>query len=240
MESLPILGVLGGMGPLATVEFLRKVIAHTPANIDQEHIPCITYSMTQTPCRVNAILHDGPSPLKALLDGVATLETAGAQAIAMPCVTAHHWLAHLENAARVPFLDITEATIKVLATATDKGSRVGLLATQATLEAGHFQQALTKAGYVCVTPDSTTQNEWVLPAILKVKVGERETALELALKAVAQLRRQGTEHIVLACTELPVALHEADADIKNNCVDTLDALARACVAWAGIHAQYQT
>ena len=232
MTAARILGVLGGMGPLATVEFLRKLIEHTPAEVDQDHIPCITYSIPQIPCRVAAILEHGSSPLPALLEGVRTLEAAGAKAIAIPCVTAHHWFEQMATASRAPILHIAEATIKVLAGDDEAGRSVGILATQATLTAGHFQRALSDAGYLSLTPDEEVMQEFVLPAIANVKIGNKPDALRLAVKALEALRAQGAERIVLACTELPVALDGAEARFNEGCIDTVDALARACVAWA--------
>ena len=138
MKTDRLLGVLGGMGPLATVEFLRKLIEHTPARVDQEHIPCITYSVPQVPCRVTAILDGGPSPLPAMLKGINVLERAGVSAIAIPCVTAHHWFDEMTAATRLPILHIAKATIEVLATNADPGHCVGVLATRATLQAGTF------------------------------------------------------------------------------------------------------
>ena len=227
-----ILGVLGGMGPLATVEFLRKLIEHTPAEIDQDHIPCITYSIPQIPCRVAAILEHGRSPLPALIEAVKTLEAAGAKAIAIPCVTAHHWFEQMAASTRLPFLHIADATIKVLATDDKAGRSVGILATQATLTAGHFQRALSAAGYQTLTPDEKVMQELVLPAIAKVKIGNKQEAFQLTRKALAALRAQGAERVVLACTELPIALDGAEPQLSAGCVDTVDALARECVVWA--------
>lgn len=227
-----ILGVLGGMGPLATVEFLRKLIEHTPAEIDQDHVPCITYSIPQIPCRVAAILEDGDSPLPALMDGVKSLEAAGARAIAIPCVTAHHWFEQMAASTRLPFLHIAEATIRVLATDAKAGCSVGILATQATLTTGLFQRALCDAGYQTLTPDEEVMQELVLPAIANVKTSNKPKALQLVVKALEALRAHGAERIVLACTELPVALDGAEPQYNKGCVDTLDALAQACVDWA--------
>lgn len=232
MRGDRILGVLGGMGPLATVEFLRKLIEHTPAEIDQDHIPCISYSIPQIPCRVAAILEHGPSPLPALIEGIKTLEAAGVRAIAIPCVTAHHWFEQMAASTRLPFLHIAEATIKVLAADDKAGGRVGILATQATLTAGHFQRALSDAGYRSLTPDEVVMQELVLPAIAKVKIGKKQEAFQLTRKALAALRAQGAERVVLACTELPIALDGAEPQFNEGCIDTVDALARECVDWA--------
>ena len=232
MTTDRILGVLGGMGPLATVEFLRKLIETTPAKTDQEHIPCITYSVPQVPCRVAAILEGGPSPLPALLVGVKTLEAAGAQAIAMPCVTAHYWYEQMAASTRMPILHIVRATLAALASKARTGQSIGILATRATLQAGHFQRSLQEAGYVPEIPARTTMETCVLPAIANVKRGRHQQAHRLAVMAIEDLRALGAERVVLACTELSVALQGADDDVNQCCIDTVEALARACVQWA--------
>lgn len=233
MNTNRVLGVLGGMGPLATVGFLRNLIERTPATSDQDHIPCITHSVPQIPCRVAAILDDGPSPLPALLDGIHILEKAGVQAIAMPCVTAHYWFEDLAATTPLPILHIAQATIEVLAETLTAGSSVGVLATRATLKAGHFQRSLTDAGYATMTPDCMNMEQCVLPAIANVKIGHHQDARRFATRAVEMLLDQGAERVVLACTELPVALNGAQNRVTESCIDTVDALALACVTWAG-------
>ena len=232
MASPRRLGVLGGMGPLATVDFLKKLIAATPAQKDPDHVPVIVYSVPQIPDRVAPIVHaTGVSPLPAMLEGVRTLEAASAECIVIPCITAHHWYDELCQGAHVPIIHIADATCAAMTTQAVRGD-VALLATDATLRSGFFQQRLQSAGFKVVLPSSEEMHELVLPAIACVKRLDMATALALASEAVQRLLSRDLQRIVLACSELPSALEGADVSLTERCVDTLDALARACVSWS--------
>ena len=104
-----MLGILGGMGPLATADFYAKLIAQTPAARDQDHVPVVIYAVPQVPDRTAALLRGGATPVPALLAGLRTLVAAGAQAIAMPCNTAHAWFDELAAQSPVPLLHIADA-----------------------------------------------------------------------------------------------------------------------------------
>jgi aspartate racemase len=232
MTSPRRLGVLGGMGPLATADFLKKLIVATPAQKDADHVPVIVYSVPQIPDRVAPILNaTGASPLPAMLEGVRTLEAAGAECIAIPCITAHHWYDELCQAAKVPIIHIADATCAAMIAQGVRGD-VALLATDATLRSGFFQQRLQAAGFGVASPSNEEMQELVLPAIVCVKRHDMATALTLTSEAVQRLLARDLQRIVLACSELPSALEGADTGIAAHCVDTLDALARACVAWS--------
>ena len=160
------------------------------------------------------------------------MEAAGAQAIAMPCITAHYWYDQMAVATRLPVLHIARATLATLALDASRGQAIGVLATRATLEAAHFQCSLEEAGYLPVIPPTTTMDTCVLPAIANVKLGRQLEARRLAMTAVEDLLALGAERIVLACTELPVALRGADPHVNRCCIDTAEALARVCADWA--------
>ncbi|MFQ5757906.1 MAG: aspartate/glutamate racemase family protein [Acidiferrobacterales bacterium] len=232
MDTPPRLGILGGMGPLATADFLRKLIAATPAERDPEHIPVIVYSVPQIPDRVGPILRGcGDSPLPAMVEGIRTLEATGAQCIAIPCITAHHWYDDLARAANVPVIHIAQATCTALKQR-GAGANVGLLATAATLRSGFFRIQLQASGYEVIVPAQQDMAQLLLPAIACVKRHELTPALELLTRAIDNLLARAVDTIVLACSELPVAFERAPPDLAARCVDTLEALARACVAWS--------
>jgi aspartate racemase len=236
IAALPRLGVLGGMGPLATADFLRKLTEATPAERDQEHLPVIVYSVPQIPDRVAPILGSGgESPLPAMIEGVRTLEAAGAESIVIPCITAHHWYDELCRTARVPIIHIADATCNTLRERHVDGA-VGLLATRATLHSGFFQTRLERCGYHVALPTEEEMQRFVLPAITCVKRNDITGALALAIQAVEGVLRRGAAAVVLACSELPLALETADFALAARCVDTLAALARCCVAWARLPA----
>src|SRR4030095_9258025 len=129
-----MLGVLGGMGPVATADFFAKLLVATPASRDEDHIPTLVHSLPQIPSRPAAILRGGPSPLPALLRARDRLITAGATMLAMPCNTAHHWHADLTRGLNLPFPHIADA----VASEIPRGDgRLGLIATAATLPDGY-------------------------------------------------------------------------------------------------------
>ncbi len=226
-----VVGVLGGMGPLATADFFSKVIAATPAGNDADHVPLLIHSDPRIPSRPAAILQGGPSPLPALLAARDRLIAAGAVALVMPCNTAHHWHAQLQARCPVPFLSIVDAACQEVTSEVARGATVGIIATQATLAARLFDQQLAQWGCTVLQPDDQTLQQVVLPAIAGVKAGDvAHSGLPLQ-QAVQALLDRGASRVILACTEVPVALDAIASPVRAHCVDTTAALARACVAW---------
>ncbi|MCE3000177.1 MAG: aspartate/glutamate racemase family protein [Betaproteobacteria bacterium] len=227
----PLLGVLGGMGPLAAADFLKKLAEETPAQRDQEHIPYVAWGVPQIPDRPPAITGNGESPLPAMLEGVRALRRAGATAIAIACNTAHYWHAELERDGGLPVLHIADAACTELEARGIRDGRIGLIATEGTLQAGFFQKRFAARGLECLISNREDRDALVLPAIAAVKANRLQAAHELAVAAVTRLRQAGARSIVLACTETPVAIDHAPHPVAAHCIDATRALARACVAW---------
>jgi len=221
-----MLGVIGGMGPLATADFFRKLIDATPARDDDEHIPVLIHSVPQVPSRPAAILHGGPSPLPALLAARDRLLNAGATMLAMPCNTAHHWYEDLAAGCAVPFVHIVDAVADVLPAGTRE---LGIVATRATLRARVFERRLGGRGISFTSPDDATYDRAVQPAIEAVKRGATEEGGRLLEPVIAAALERGAAAVVLACTELPIALDAIASPLRARCIDSTDALARACV-----------
>lgn len=226
-----MIGVLGGMGPLATVDFFSKVIRATPANGDADHVPMLIQSDPRIASRPAAILGEGRSPLQALLAGRDRLVFAGAMALAMPCNTAHFWYADLVKGCSVPFLSIVDASVSELALLADAGSAIGLIATRATLAAQIFDPALVRSGYTVMLPDEQAMDTLVLPGIESVKAGYPLRGGQLIEEAVQALLTRGARAVILACTETPLALDARQSPLRMHCVDSTAALARCCVVW---------
>lgn len=225
------LGVLGGMGPLATADFLGKLVAATPAQCDQDHIPVVVYSVPQIPERPAAILDGGESPLPAMLEGIRTLKGAGATCIAIACNTAHYWYDDLAREGGLPILHIADAAAHALERRGLGNATIGLMATKGTIAAGFLQQRLAARGMACVVNTPEEQDELVLAAIAAVKGNDLDTAAALAARAARRLLERGASRVVLGCTELPVAIDRADAALRSRCLDATQALAEACVEW---------
>src|SRR3712207_3622601 len=147
-----MLGVLGGMGPMATVNFMGKVVQNTPASCDQEHIEMIICSAVNIPDRTAAILGEGANPFPAMRDALRRLEGTGATCIAIPCNTAHHWHAALQAETSVRILHIVDAVADTLASRGVQGGCIGVLATSGTIKVGIYQKRLALHGFSCRMP----------------------------------------------------------------------------------------
>lgn len=223
------------MGPMATADFLRKLVDRTPASADNEHIPTIVHSVPQLPDRIKAIFDGGPSPLPDLLEAIETLRAAGAICIAMPCNTAHYWYDQFAPAAKVPFLHIADTALAAISTANPAGARLGLVGTRGTLTAGFYQQRFTACRVDCIMSTSDEQESLVDPAIEAVKANDLARATPLIEQAVEQLLARGAMSVVLACTEIPVVLDRFKPALAARCVDVTVALADACIEWWRSH-----
>jgi aspartate racemase len=225
-----MIGVIGGMGPLATVDFMHKVILATEAERDEQHVPLLVSNDPRVPSRPPAILGDGVSPLPRLIEIRDRLVHAGATALVMPCNTAHHWHAALRVGCALPFPSIVDVSCDEVAARLPRGGRVGLIATRATLAAGLFDSALAARGLAPLRPSDAVADACMLPSIAHVKAGRLAEAGPLMARAVQSLLEGGADAVILACTEAPIALQAATRELDRLCVDTTLALARATVA----------
>ena len=226
-----MIGVLGGMGPAATLDFMAKLIRLCPAARDQDHLPLVVVSDPRVPDRVAPILHGrGESPLPAMIVGLRALERAGAEVVAIPCHTAHHWYEGLAAATGLPILHIAEAALAELERLQVPAGPLGLLATAATLKAQLYQPRLAAAGYEAIEPSAEVMAGWVLPAIALVKRNRAGEAAAPLGRALEHLAARGARRALLACTELPLAAAAA-APPPPGCIDATEALARSCIAW---------
>jgi aspartate racemase len=219
-------GILGGMGPRATADLLRKLIDATPATRDRDHIPVLVYSVPQIPDRTAAILHGGPSPLVDLCNGVRTLESAGASMIAIACNTAHYWFDEMERTARVPLLHIVDAVLEELRPSILRGATVGILGTSGTVHANIYGGMLERSGYRCIAPSPEGQQK-IDDGIALVKAGRSGEAVPHFERGIEELVGRGVRVIVLACTEIPLAVDTEGAPVPV--IDATAALARHCI-----------
>lgn len=203
-----LVGVLGGMGPAATVDFMAKLTSLTEAACDQEHVPVIVLSDPRVPDRSAAICNQGPSPLPALHNGLAVLEAAGAGMIAIPCNTSHFWYETLAAATAIPIVSIIEATIAEASRVTSEGGRVGIIATAGAIVGRVYQQPLEHTGYVAETLDEGVRHDLVEGGIRAVKAGAIDHGRQLLESAIEAFAQAGCESVILGCTEASVALEE--------------------------------
>jgi aspartate racemase len=220
------IGVLGGMGPLATVDFMQKVIAATPALRDQDHVPLIVYSVPQIPDRVSAIAAGTDEPFPAILAGLRTLERAGAEMIVIPCNTAHAWYDRLAASTDIEILHMADAVRQRVGTGHET---IALLATSGTLRAGFYQRYLATESRVILVPAADIQVS-INSAIAAVKTADLGAAQRHMALAATALLAAGADRLLLACTELPLAAQ--GADFERHCLDATVCLAEACVAFS--------
>ena len=222
-----LLGVLGGMGPMATVDFLAKLTRATPANCDQEHIPIVVRFCPQIPDRSEAIEGRGLSPRIALENAAIKIESDGAQALVIPCNTAHFWYEQIASSLGIPVLHIADAAVEQIPVGL-RSQPIGLLATKGTLQSAVYQSRYPSINWVI--PSRETIEDKLMPAIRHVKAGNLLTAGTFLNEAIEQVRDAGAASIVLGCTELPLAyqLHHDGMPV----VDATEALALSAVRWA--------
>lgn len=218
------LGILGGMGPQATSDVLARIIALTPARRDQDHIPILVRCVPQIPDRTEALLGRGPSPESALVEGAESLRRSGAEVLAIACNTAHHWYEPVRAAFGGPVVNIAEAVADELKRRRS-GPVIGLLATRGVMASGFHRRVIERAGFHVLAPPENAQVQ-VDRAIALTKAGEPGEARAYACAAVDNLFDRGVSTVVLACTELPVALGPRADDAI---LDANQALARACL-----------
>jgi aspartate racemase len=227
-----VIGILGGMGPEATADLFAKIIRVTPAKVDQDHFRVLIFSDPLIPDRTAAILGRGESPLPALLAGARRLAEAGADLLAIPCVTAHHFHAELQTGVPIPILHIVREARRALDQRRPGARRIGLLATSGTLGARLFQREFEPAGIEILVPEAAVQEAAVMPALYAVKAGDRSAGPRAAIHEAAEgLRARGAEAIVAGCTEVPLLVQDGELPIPV--VDATLALARAAVREAG-------
>lgn len=229
------IGILGGMGPEATVHMFNLIVKYTKADIDQEHIPIIVFDNPKIPDRTAAILHGGPSPLPALVEAAKLLEKAGADLIVMPCHTAHYYYNEIIPHIHIPFLHLQRETLRFLEQQPGNFKRFGLIASTGAIRMGIFQAIFNenKKGLEIIAPGSEDQ-QLLMTAIYGekgIKRGFKEEPRELILKVIAHLKEMEVQAIIAGCSETPLVLKESEFQIPV--IDPLIITAKAAILKAG-------
>lgn len=233
MTRRPIVGILGGMGPAATGQFLLELTRSTPATCDQEHFHTIIDSATDIPDRTSAILAGDLAPLEPIRQGLLRLEHWGADLLVVPCNTAHYFVDMVRGDLHVPLVHIVDVTLTRAMQASPQGA--WLTATTATVHAQLYQRAAARAGYRLLVPDEDAQ-ERIMTVVRLVKAGQIDQAAQLYRRVADELYRSRPLPVVTACTELPLAF-DASGLPHNRSISSLAALAAATVTaaqeWCG-------
>ncbi len=223
------IGVLGGMGPEATVLLMSRLIAATPAEDDADHIPLLVDMNPQVPSRIAALVQGGGADPGPVLAGMARrLEVAGAEALAMPCNTAHHYAGAIREAVTIPFIDMVALSAAEAAARSAGSERVGVLASPAVQMTALFDAALARHGITAVYP---ADQPALLAAIREIKRdGATRTARAALAAAAAEMASAGVATQLVACTEFSLISDAASGEAEV--IDTLDVLVGAMLRFA--------
>lgn len=228
MEKKTI-GIIGGMGPLATADLFEKIVGHTKAACDQEHLHVVIDSNTNIPDRTAALLHGGADPLPELAKSAGRLEKMGADVLIMPCNTAHNYYDGIAAAVSVPVLHMVRLTAQALV---ERGvKKAGLLATDGTVRTGIYQKSFAGSGVELLTPDEAGQRAVMEMIYQGVKAGDMAFDAQPARRAMERLLAAGAEVLILGCTELPLAVKLYGIDLPA--VDPTLELALEAIRFAG-------
>ncbi|MBW1971882.1 MAG: aspartate racemase [Deltaproteobacteria bacterium] len=230
-----IVGILGGMGPEATLYCFDQIIRNTIAKNDQEHLRLIIDSNPKVPDRTAAILGKGESPVPVLVNSGNALMKAGADFIIIPCVSAHAFLNELKKGIKIPILSLFDAVTEFIKQNHPTINYIGMLATTGTIHSGAFKKRLEQDNIITYTPSEEDQKK-VMEAIYDIKsvltIANREKIKEKLLKVVNNLIEKGAQGIIAGCTEIPLVLKQKDLSIPL--FDSIFILARAAIKEAGL------
>ena len=230
---LKTIGIMGGMGPAATVDLMSRIISMTDASADQEHIPMIVDSNTRIPDRTEAILGRGESPVPEMLASAKRLEAAGADFIVIACHAAHYYVPEIKDKIGIPVIDMPEETAKLLKM--NGVNRAAVLATDGTVRSGLYGAALERFGIQTVYPDDRQQKTVMSLVYDYIKKGVTDPAnlpREEMTSIIGDLSSQGAEALLLASTELPIAF--SIMGLRSNAfIDPTVVLAKSAIRVAG-------
>ncbi|WP_439107398.1 aspartate/glutamate racemase family protein [Congregibacter sp.] len=228
MGDAKTVGILGGMGPAATVDLMQRIVAATPASDDSDHVRMLVDNNPKVPSRLKALIEKtGPSPAPVLIAMAQQLAAQGADFLAMPCNTAHHFYAELEAAVDVPFLNILELVATHISREQPNAKRVGLLASSALSQIQLYEPSLHARGMEVCYPMPAQQSA-LMALILAIKANAGDLVGYAALQNCADaLEHDGVDCLVIACTELSVVAQHLHTDLPS--YDAADLLAKEVV-----------
>ena len=218
------------MGPLATVELFKKIVCHTYATCDQDHIHVLIDNNTSIPDRTANIIGEGEDPKKYLIESAKKLQSMGANYLIMPCNTAHYFYQDIIKEIEIPFLNMIEETANYILNKYPQIKKIGLLATKGTCYSGVYDVVFSHYGIELVKPCEGEQKH-VTDLIYGIKEGVRGANLTGFYETVETMENHGVQLFILGCTELSVAYDKYQ--LKGNYVDPLNIIAMGAIEFAG-------
>ena len=227
MNKNKTIGVIGGLGPEATLDFFTRVLQRTPAKQDQDHLHLIINNNPNVPNRNEALAGTGPSAEPALIESAKALERAGATAVVMICNTAHAYQKAIETAVSIPFISMIDEVVK--ASLKENASKVGILAADGCLQAQLYQTAFAKHSINTLQLDANAQAEF-MRLMYKIKAGQKESTKKAMQELAQSLIDKGAQVIIAGCTEVPLVLKQEDLNVPL--IDSTDVLITAVLGYA--------
>ncbi|MGL4668339.1 MAG: aspartate/glutamate racemase family protein [Saezia sp.] len=222
------IGIIGGMGPEATVDLYAKIIQLTPVSKDQEHLHVIIDGYAQIPDRTACILGmSDQDPAPFLIQAALTLETAGADVLCMPCNTAHHFLSKVSQHVSIPFISMMDCVVNKLKQMPQKPQKVFVMATTGTRAAKVYEAKLLENGFEVLPLPEDVQKDLMTCIYEGVKQGKTMQFVPLYQSILDRLSTLGSDALIAACTELP--LLQAHVKTQTPVIDATFELAKACV-----------
>jgi len=223
------LGIIGGMGPAATLDLFNKILKATPAKRDQDHVHIIIDNFPQIPDRTAFLLGKGANPLPYILKSVRTLEKAGVDVLCMPCNTAHYFVEDIRKATPLPFISIIESTLNEIRSRFKNSKNIGLLATDGTIIGRVYHNIFEVEGDKIIAPLEEKQHE-VMKIVYSIKAGKMEENVQTFEEIIEHMKFLGSELVILGCTELPILLKYFKPSLPV--IDATSCLAKEIVSFA--------
>ena len=224
------IGIIGGIGPAATICFEQLIVKRTVADRDQDYIPMATLNDTRIPDRTEAILHGGADPRPEMKKSAKLLEDAGADFLIMACNTAHYFYDSVCEEISIPVLHMPRETAKCLL---EKGvKKAGILATDGTCLSGVYGDALAEAGIEALYPSEEKQKVIMSLIYDYIKAGRVDFPDHYITEVISEMQEKGAEVLILGCTELPIVFDKMTG-LPIPAIDHTDVLAKAAVRFAG-------
>jgi aspartate racemase len=222
------IGILGGMGPQATVDAMNKIIKNTAAHCDQEHIPVITVSIPDIPDRTKSIVNQDNKPLKKMGEYLKILENANVGCIIIPCNTAHFWFDQLQQQTHTKMISIIEATVGFILKS--NAQEICILATSATIDTELYQKKLAVHQIPFILPEPEIQQQ-IMQSIYSYKSGDIAKSKEIMSNIIKLYDFNPARKFLLACTEIPLILEDWIKENPELFIDATDVLIRNAIEW---------
>lgn len=222
------IGIIGGMGPLATYDLAEKIVYYKNAKTDQDNVHVCIDCNTEIPDRTQAILHGGKDPVPEIVKSAILLEGMGAEVLIMPCNTAHYFYDRIVPFLDVPLLNMPKETARYLKA--HNISKAAVLSTEGTRASHIYDRALQEEGIEAIYPSDEGQKKLTEIIYEDVKANVQEIQPERIEEVLMEVKEKGAQRWILACTELPIAFKMAGL-MDSNCVDPTAILAKAALAF---------